>query len=66
MFRRRTQQQEVEQQEQANEQEEFAPRRLTDEERVIRRAMGLMENGKARGWSHAIALAADTLPRNDE
>ena len=65
MFRRRTQQQEVEQQEQANEQEEFAPRRLTDEERVIRRAMGLMENGKARSWSHAIAIAADTLPRKD-
>ena len=63
MFRRRTPQQEVEQQ--ADEQEETPPRRLTDEERVIRRAMGLMENGKARSWSHAIAIAADTLPRKD-
>lgn len=43
---------------------EDAPRRsLTDGDRVIRRAMALMENGKARSWSHAIAIAAETLPR---
>ena len=36
---------------------------LTDGDRVIRRAMALMENGKARSWSHAIDLAAQTLPR---
>ena len=42
---------------------QVAPRTLTDEERVIRRAMALMANGKARGWSHAIAVAADTLKR---
>ena len=29
--------------------------------RVISRARSLMAAGKARGWSHAIALAADTL-----
>ena len=41
-----------------------APRKLTDEERVIRRTMALMANGKARGWSHAIDLAAQTLKRD--
>lgn len=43
---------------------QVAPRKLTDEERVIRRAMALMANGKARGWSHAIDLAAQTLKRD--
>ena len=43
---------------------EEAPRRpLTDGDRVIRRAMALMEAGKARSWSHAIDIAAQTLPR---
>ena len=43
---------------------EDTPRRpLTDGDRVIRRAMALMEAGKARSWSHAIAIAAETLPR---
>lgn len=67
MFRRRTQAAEQTQQDwREAEQQAQPPRRLTDEERVINRARALMQNGRARGWSHAIALAADTLPRNDE
>lgn len=58
MFRRRTQEQ-AEREDRVVDQ----PRRLTDGERVIRRAMALMEAGKARSWSHAIAIAAETLPR---
>ena len=43
---------------------EATPRRsLTDGDRVILRARALMENGMARSWSHAIAIAAETLPR---
>ncbi len=41
-------------------------RRLTDEERVLLRAQSLMANGKARSWSHAIAVAADTLKRESK
>lgn len=67
MFRRRTQPAEPAQQDwREAEQQLERPRRLTNEERVINRARALMQNGRARGWSHAIALAADTLPRNDE
>ena len=43
---------------------QVAPRRLTDEERVLLRAQSLMANGKARSWSHAIDLAAQTLKRD--
>ena len=39
-------------------------RRLTDEERVLLRAQSLMANGKARSWSHAIDIAAQTLKRD--
>ena len=38
-------------------------RQLTDADRVIMRAISLLNNGKARSWSHAIALAAETLAR---
>jgi hypothetical protein len=37
---------------------------LTDEERVIRRALSLMAN-RGYGWSKAIARAAETLEQND-
>ncbi len=37
-------------------------KRLTDEERVILRALALMRN-RGYGWSKAIAVAAETLPR---
>lgn len=39
-------------------------RRLTDGERVLLRAQSLMANGKARSWSHAIDIAAQTLKRD--
>ena len=38
---------------------------LSEGQRVLSRARSLMENGKARSWSHAIALAADTLKRTE-
>lgn len=63
MFRRRTQEQ-AEREDRVVDQLGFiSSRRLTDGDRVIRRAMALMEAGKARSWSHAIAIAAETLPR---
>jgi len=34
---------------------------LTIGERVINRARSLMSNGKARSWSHAIQVAAESL-----
>lgn len=34
---------------------------LTHGQRVLSRARSLMAHGKARGWSHAIDLAAQTL-----
>lgn len=36
---------------------------MPEGQRVINRARALMENGKARSWSHAIDLAAQTLKR---
>jgi hypothetical protein len=35
---------------------------LSRGQRAISRALALMENGRARSWSHALAIAADTLP----
>lgn len=37
-------------------------KRLTDEERVILRALSLMRN-RGYGWSKAVAIAAETLTR---
>ena len=37
-------------------------KRLSDEERVIRRALALMRN-RGFGWSKAIAAAADTVKK---
>lgn len=39
---------------------------LTEAERVINRTRALMENGKARGWSHAMDKAAETVKREDD
>lgn len=36
---------------------------MTEAERIISRARSLMANGKARSWSHAIALAADSVKK---
>jgi len=36
---------------------------MSDAQRILSRARSLLANGKARGWSHAIALAAETLKR---
>ena len=38
-------------------------RKLTDGDRVILRAISLMNNGKARSWSHALAIAGDTVKK---
>ncbi len=35
---------------------------LSDEQRIIRRALSLMQNGKA-GWSKALAIAADSVKK---
>lgn len=42
------------------------PAPLTDAQRVISRARSLLANGKAKSWSHAIAVAADTLKKPGE
>lgn len=39
---------------------------LTTGQRVISRALALMQNGKARSWSHAIQLAAESLEATPE
>lgn len=38
---------------------------LTDAQRVIMRTWSKINNGKARGWSLAMAQAADTLKRTN-
>jgi hypothetical protein len=40
--------------------------KLSDGQRVIQRALALMQAGKARSWSHALALAAETLPKTTQ
>lgn len=39
--------------------------KLSDGQRVIQRALALMQAGKARSWSHALAMAAETLPKRN-
>lgn len=38
---------------------------MSDSQRIISRARTLMALGKARSWSHAIGIAADTVTRSD-
>ena len=38
---------------------------MTEGQRIITRALSLMQNGKARSWSHAIALASETTKRDE-
>lgn len=39
---------------------------LTDAQRVIMRTWSKINNGKARGWSLAMELAADTLKKTEK
>jgi len=36
---------------------------MSEGERIISRACRLLQAGKARSWSHAIAIAAETVKR---